>query len=82
MTKKPNLSPEWEEEVIVSPRTLELKKKQVEFEKKKASGEFDLEPEMEIKAPKKAKESHILKWIILALVAVGLALLVFIWDLL
>jgi len=76
----PGLSPEWEEEVEVSPRTLNLKKKQVEFERKKASGE--LEVELDVKDPKKSKESHFLRWVILALVAAGLGLLVFLFDLL
>jgi hypothetical protein len=78
MVKKPDLSPEWEEEVNVSPRNLELKKKQVEFEKKKASGEFDLE----IKEPSKLREYHFLKWLTIGLVAAGLVLLVLLFDIL
>ncbi len=78
MVKKPDLSPEWEEEVNVSPRTLELKKKQVEFEKKKASGDFDLE----ISEPAKMREYHFFKWVTIGLVVAGLILLVLAFDLL
>lgn len=72
MGKDISTAPEWEEED--SPRILALKKKQAEFEKKKASGGFEVEA-------KEPKESKIMKWIILALVAAGLILLVFLFDL-
>jgi|GEM_PF-6725098 len=74
MGKEANLVPEWEEEVKLSPRVLALKKNQTEFEKKKASGEF----EVELKEP---QDSKIIKWIILGLVAAGLILLIFLFNL-
>jgi hypothetical protein len=73
MAKDVNVAPEWEEEES-SPRILDLTKKQADFEKKKARGEF----ETEVKEP---KESKILTWIILGLVAIGLILLLFLFDL-
>lgn len=78
MVKKLDLSPEWEEEVNVSPRTLELKKKQVEFEKKKASGDYNLE----INEPSKLREYNFVKWLTIGLVVAGLILLVLAFDLL
>lgn len=73
MKKDINIIPEWEEE-STSPRILALKKKQAEFEKKKASGDFELE----VKEP---KDSKLLRWILLGLVAAGLILLVFLFKL-
>jgi copper chaperone CopZ len=63
-----------EDETIVSEEDIDLRKKQMDFEKKKASGELELEK-------KGSKEPSWLKWIIVGLVIIGLGLMIYFMDL-
>jgi len=59
-----------QEEEALSESEISLKKKQIDFEKKKSSGELALEE-------KSTEQSGWVKWIILFLVALGMIAMIF-----
>lgn len=59
-----------QEEGIVSEEDVALKQKQMDFEKKQASGELGLEK-------KKSEQPEWVKWVVLGLVVLGMAAMIY-----